>query len=84
MTVVANDIDRSIEHLGAPDPDSLDRDYAEELPRIPPLGPEEALASFEADSRAAGNARSLYEVEGREVTSIVEQFRGAGIVDSTG
>jgi hypothetical protein len=33
----------------------------------------ETLAALEAESREAGNARSLYEAEGRELTAVVER-----------
>jgi hypothetical protein len=47
----------------------------ESVCRVPESARRESLASFEAESRAAGNARSLYEAEGREVTSTVEHAR---------
>jgi hypothetical protein len=47
----------------------------ESVCRVPDSARRESLASFEAESRAAGDARSLYEADGREVTSLVERAR---------
>jgi hypothetical protein len=49
----------------------------ESVCRAPLSARREALAALEAESREAGDARSLYEAEGREVTSLVERARFA-------
>jgi len=47
----------------------------ESVCRTPVSARREARATLEAESRGAGDARSLYEAEGREVTSLVERAR---------
>lgn len=47
----------------------------ESVCRAPVASRREALSLLEAESRAAGSARSLYEAEGREVTSAVDRAR---------
>jgi hypothetical protein len=47
----------------------------ESLCRTPPAARNEAVRALEAESARAGDARSLYEAEGRKVTAIVEQAR---------
>jgi hypothetical protein len=49
----------------------------ESVCRTPVSARLETVAALEAESREAGSARSLYEAEGREVTSVVERARFA-------
>jgi hypothetical protein len=49
----------------------------ESVCRAPPSSRQEALALLEAEHRETGDARRLYEAEGRKVTSLVERARFA-------
>jgi hypothetical protein len=49
----------------------------ESVCRTPPSARAEVLAGFEGEHREAGDARGLYEAEGREVTSLVDRARFA-------